>query len=79
MSSNYIEVRVYRCAMQEVWIKRPVASKKSLLVWDSFKAHLTDKLKSQLKKGNSEYAVIPGGLTSIVQPLDVCVNKQFLY
>ena len=59
--------------IQEVWNKRPEASKKSLLVWDSFKAHLTE----QLKKGNSECAVIPGGLTSIVQPLDVCVNKPF--
>lgn len=63
--------------IKEVWNKRPESSKKSLLVWDSFKAHLTDDVKTQLKKSNSECAVIPGGLTSIVQPLDVCVNKPF--
>ena len=26
---------------------------------------------------NTDIAVIPGGLTSIVQPLDVCLNRPF--
>ena len=47
------------------------------LVWDSFSAHLTDTVKQQLRENKTATAVIPGGLTSLVQPLDVCLNKPF--
>ena len=50
---------------------------KSLLVWDSFSAHLGDSAKQLLKGNRSTQAVIPGGLTSLVQPLDFCLNKPF--
>ena len=45
--------------------------------WDSFSAHLTDTVKQQLRENKTATAVIPGGLTSLVQPLDVCLNKPF--
>ncbi|CAG8447994.1 9949_t:CDS:2 [Diversispora eburnea] len=51
--------------------------KKSLLVLDSFKAHKTPQIKLAFKDENSNLAVTPGRLTSIVQPLDVCLNKPF--
>ena len=59
--------------------KTKIAQKlpKSLLVWDSFSAHLGDSAKQLLKGNRSTQAVIPGGLTSLVQPLDVCLNKPF--
>ena len=53
------------------------ANTQSLLVWDSFSAHLTDTVKQQLHENKTATAVIPGGLTSLVQPLDVCLNKPF--
>ena len=40
-------------------------------------AHLTDTVKQQLRENKTATAVIPGGLTSLVQPLDVCLNKPF--
>ena len=42
-----------------------------------FSAHLTDTIKQQLRENKTATAVIPGGLTSLVQPLDVCLNKPF--
>ena len=56
--------------IKKVWSSGPggLLRKKSLLVWDSFRAHLADLVKR---------AVIPNGLTSILQPLDVCLNKPF--
>ena len=39
----------------------------SLLVWDSFSAHLTDTVKQQLRENKTATTVIPGGLTSLVQ------------
>ena len=51
---------------------------RSLLVWDQFRAHITDRVKLRTKNGhNMDVAVIPGGLASILQPLDVSVNHPF--
>ena len=44
-------------------------------MWDSFRAHLSDNVKRVLK--STDVAVIPGGMTSLLQPLDVGVNKPF--
>lgn len=64
--------------LNKVWITRPGALlKKSMLVWDQFRSHLTDTVKDKLKSLKTFQAVIPGGLTSILQPLDVVLNKPF--
>ena len=62
-----------------VWVCRPggLLRKRSLLVWDSFNAPLTDEIKALLSQHNTNLVVIPGGLTSTIQPLDVCLNKPF--
>ena len=44
---------------------------------DAFEAHKTEQVKRSLKSENTDLAVIPGGLTSVLQPLDVCLNKPF--
>ena len=36
-----------------------------------------DSVKKCLRKANAELAVIPGGCTSVLQPLDVSVNNPF--
>jgi len=48
-----------------------------LLVWDSFRTHLTDEVKADLNQREIDVAVIPGGLTPVLQPLDKCLNKPF--
>jgi len=60
--------------LEKVWAKRPggLFKKPSLLVCDQFKAHVTKRLATKLK---THLAVIPGGLTSQLQPLDVSVSK----
>lgn len=65
--------------LKQVWCSRPggLRKEKSLLVWDMFKCHLMDSVVAQLRSQKTDIAVIPGGLTSIVQPLDVCLNKPF--
>ena len=63
------------------WIRqclpRTQNHEQSLLVWDSFRAHLTEDVKAALKQRKIDVAVIPGGLTPILQPLDKCLNKPF--
>jgi hypothetical protein len=62
-----------------VWSHRPGAflSQPSMLVLDAFKGHVTDSVKDQLCKMKTELVVIPGGMTSLLQPMDVTINKPF--
>ena len=48
-----------------------------MLVWDSFRVHLSKPVRSTLRSINTECVVIPGGMTSMLQPLDVSINKPF--
>ena len=61
--------------LTEIWMKE--VGRKSLLVMDSFRGHLTDRVKSALKQRRVIPAIIPGGCTSKLQPLDVSINKPF--
>ena len=64
--------------LNSIWIKvGGLLRKRNLLVWDSFRAHLSDNVKRILKSSRTDVAVIPGGMTSLLQPLDVSVNKPF--
>ncbi|CAI2192016.1 2000_t:CDS:1 [Funneliformis geosporum] len=62
---------------QEVWEKHVKSDKRSSLVLDSFEGHKTEFIKEKCKQMNIDLAIIPGGLTSLVQPLDVCLNEPF--
>ena len=48
-----------------------------LLVWDSFRSHISDQTKEKLKQMKIDIAVIPGGCTKYIQPPDVSWNKPF--
>lgn len=63
------------------WIKeilRPYTQRRpALLVMDSFSAHITTSIRSELERINTYPAIIPGGCTSKAQPLDVVINKPY--
>ena len=65
--------------LEKVWSSCPggLLKKPSLLVCDQFKARVRESTKSLATKLKTHLAVIPGGLTSQLQPLDVSVNKPF--
>ena len=48
-----------------------------MFVLDAFKGRLTDSVKNQLRKMKTEFVVIPAGITSVLQPMDVSINKPF--
>ena len=47
------------------------------LVYDMFKAHLVKPVKKELNDINTDVAIILGGLTNQLQPLDVSISKPF--
>ena len=60
--------------ISDIWVKY-TKKRPSLLFLDTFSAHLTDKVQKAFKESNTTVLVIPGGCTSILQPLDVSINK----
>ena len=62
------------------WIKTnfPLRTKEEprrLLAWNSCATHLTGKVRAEPNERNIDVVVIIGGLTSLVQPFHVAVNK----
>lgn len=65
--------------IDRIWKPHVRAAKvrESILTLDSFKAHISESSLAKLSSGNVHTAVIPGGCTSVLQPLDVSLNKPF--
>lgn len=61
----------------ETCLPRNPDNKQFLHLWDSFGAHLTVSVQSDLWRCKINVAVIRGGLTPASQPLDKCLNKPF--
>jgi hypothetical protein len=60
-------------AATEVWAKCPgsLLKKPALLECDQFRAHITEATGGTIKELNTQSAVIAGGLTTQLHPLDV--------
>jgi len=60
--------------LQKAWSERPgdgPVYTKSLIVWDQFRVHLTNKVKQRTAHNqNTDIAIIPWGVISILRPLD---------
>ena len=50
-----------------------------LLVWDSFRCHISNDTKAVFKKIKVQQAVITGECTGFIQAPDICWNKPFKY
>ena len=74
---GWMDTDQMKVCIDKVWRWQFGGLRKSLLVYDAFKAHVTDRVKALFKRERTDLAVIPGGLTSILQPLDVSLNKPF--
>jgi transposase-like protein len=63
--------------VERVW--KPIAQQhpRTVLLLDSFSAHLTTKVTRSLSMVNTEVEIIPGGYTGKLQPMDVGINKPF--
>jgi hypothetical protein len=62
-----------------MWQKRPEAllNLHSTLILDSFHGDTTEEVKKIWKSRNTDQVIIPGGLTSMLQLLDVCIKRLF--
>jgi hypothetical protein len=51
--------------------------RRCLIMLDSFSVHLNDRIQQKLQDVGYDPLYIPKGLTGLLQPLDICVNKPF--
>ncbi|KAK6009514.1 hypothetical protein OSTOST_25549 [Ostertagia ostertagi] len=65
--------------IHEIWLQRPDASTQqgsSALILDAALSHRTEATKQCLQQ-YFRMIMIPGGLTKLLQPLDISVNNSF--
>ena len=77
---GWMDEDLMRAWISEVFIKRPGGFFHTLslmLICDPMHAHLTETVKSLVRRANTGLTVIPGGLTKILQPLNISVNRPF--
>eukprot|EP00745_Piridium_sociabile_P004432 TRINITY_DN12639_c0_g2_i1.p1 TRINITY_DN12639_c0_g2~~TRINITY_DN12639_c0_g2_i1.p1 ORF type:complete len:252 (+),score=34.01 TRINITY_DN12639_c0_g2_i1:61-816(+) len=77
---GWMDETVMKTWLTECYGKRPggfFRRNKAMLVLDSMRAHITDPVKEAIRSTNSILAVIPGGTTKYLQPLDISVNRAF--
>jgi hypothetical protein len=46
-----------------------------MLAMDAFRGHLSNRIRNRLGNKNMALVIIPSGMTSQLQPLDVTINK----
>ncbi|GFX40319.1 pogo transposable element with KRAB domain [Trichonephila clavipes] len=65
--------------LQTIWRKRKnsLFRPKAFLIMDSMKSHVSENVRNALKSASAKIAIIPGGLTKKLQPLDVGINRTF--
>ena len=65
--------------LENVWGRLPQAmlNLPLMLCLDALWGHLTDEIKNKIHRLKSELVIIPAGMTSVLQPLGVTVNKPF--
>jgi hypothetical protein len=71
LMKRYVDF-LFKLRMSENLSKNP-----AMMVYDSFRGHLDENVKTKFRNHNFHLAVIPAGLTSVCQPLDVSINKPF--
>ena len=48
-----------------------------ILAWDSFKCHVMETVKQELRMSKIDPLIVPGGCTKYIQAPDVVWNKPF--
>uniref|UniRef100_K7FJ94 HTH CENPB-type domain-containing protein n=1 Tax=Pelodiscus sinensis TaxID=13735 RepID=K7FJ94_PELSI len=63
--------------LQTVWAKQlgGLMRKRSLIVLDAFPCHRMPSIKKRLQQYKTDLAIIPGGMTKMLQLFDVIINK----
>jgi len=81
---------IYSVTQEKAWVNQDLiiawinlmfplfdASQGKCIVWDSCRAHISERVKEHCRKRNIKLVVIPGGLTPYLQAGDIGIFKEF--
>ena len=74
----WVDTSIFFKWSNEIWFRTynfRKSTENNILYFDCAKSHLSEDIKNLFVKNRCYYRLIPPGLTSICQPLDLCVNK----
>ena len=78
-SNAWVDSSTFVKWLNRIWFKtypyKPI--KGSILYYDKAPSHLTEEVTNMFAENNCYYRLIPSGLTSYCQPLDLSINKPF--
>ncbi|KAI5153276.1 hypothetical protein ENBRE01_3160 [Enteropsectra breve] len=77
--NGWMNTSIMKIWREKVWAARrrgAIFQPDSVVILDSFRGHTTTEVKDLFSR-NPSMAVIPGGLTCKLQPLDLTVNRAF--
>lgn len=79
--NSWVDEPAMRLYLREVWFKESIfkTTKNTLLIMDRARSHFSEEINDLFNKYDSNYVLIPPGLTSVLQPLDTHINKTFKY
>lgn len=74
--NSWVTAKLFCDWYEKVFLKNEKKiGKKCLLIFDKASSHINEEILEKLKKNDTHYVFIPGGLTRYLQPLDIGVNK----
>jgi hypothetical protein len=71
--AGWMDERATKMWFEQVWCPYVQGHPRSLLLLDHFSCHMQEKLHRRLARVGTEVELIPGGYTSVLQPVDVGV------
>jgi len=75
-ANAWMDEKLFLVWIQKIWEKKySIFVEKKLLVLDTFTGHTTSDVKAKFAANGTELAWVPGGSTSLVQPLDVSLHR----
>ena len=79
LPKDWIDEAGWQLLLRVVWEKRPggLLRKPSFLVRDQLRDFRSESIKKKVAEIKTGIAVIPGGLTKQLQPLDMSLNRLF--
>ena len=74
---KWMDANLTKDWLNQVWCKPGTGQQRRMLVLDAFRCHRMPCLKAMLAENRTDLVIIPGGMTSQLQVMDVSCNRPF--